>query len=166
MAARLLKAVCCPVRLISIDCGTAHNAIPRKLVMDVAVPTEKAACFEKCMNKHWEEFQKEYAPIEKTCTMTITESTSTMDPMTEEVTKRYINFANVFPFAVMRMSATVAGDVETSITLAVVKTESEKNLKFIGSVRSFAQSQMDWMYNRVQSLCEMAGVELSERIGA
>ena len=166
VAARLLKAVCCPVRLISIDCGTAHNAIPRKLVMDVAVPTEKAACFEKCMNKHWEEFQKEYAPIEKTCTMTITESTSTMDPMTEEVTKRYINFANVFPFAVMRMSATVAGDVETSITLAVVKTESEKNLKFIGSVRSFAQSQMDWMYNRVQSLCEMAGVELSERIGA
>lgn len=163
--ARLLKALCCPVRLIAVDCGTAHNAIPRKCVVDVAVKADKVECFEKCMKKHFEEFEKEYKIIEKEASMIIMDSKTTEEPMTAEATAAYVNFVNAFPFAVMRMSPSVAGDVETSITLAVAKNEGADHIKFIGSVRSFAHSQMDYMYNRVKSLCEMAGIELSERIG-
>ena len=163
---RLLKALCCPVRVISIECGTAHNAIPRKCVVEVAVPADRVECFEKCMNKHWEEFAKEYKPIEADATMTITEGTGSMDPMTAEASQKFVNFINVYPFAVMRYSATVKGDIETSTTLAIAKCENPETILFVASVRSFAQSQMDWMYNRIKSICEMGGVELSERIGA
>lgn len=163
---RLLKANCCPYRLIAVECGTAHNAIPRKCVVDVAVPAEKAECFEKCMKKHFEEFVKEYHLIEKNATMDIVESTNELVPMTAEVTQKFVNFINVYPFAVMRYSPSVKGDIETSTTLAVAKLNSEEEILFIASVRSFAQSQMDMMYNKIRCICEMGGVTLSERIGA
>lgn len=89
-----------------------------------------------------------------------------MDPMTAEASQKFVNFINVYPFAVMRYSATVKGDIETSTTLAIAKCENPETILFVASVRSFAQSQMDWMYNRIKSICEMGGVELSERIGA
>lgn len=163
---RLLKALCTPVRVISIECGTAHNAIPRKCVVEVAVKEDKVECFEKCMNKHFEEFYKEYKPIEADATMTLSDSTTELLPMTAEASAKFVNFLNVYPFAVMRMSATVKGDIETSTTLAVGKLESAEKILFIASVRSFAQTQMDYMYNRIKAICDLCGMELSERIGA
>ena len=163
---RLLKACCCPYRVISVECGTAHNAIPRKCVVDVAVPAEKAECFEKCIKKHFEEFYKEYHLIEKAATVEIADSACELEPLTAEATAKFVNFINVYPFAVMRYSPSVKGDIETSTTLAVAKVEQPEEIFFIASVRSFAQSQMDMMYNKIRCICEMGGLTLSEKIGA
>ena len=163
---RLLKACCCPYRLVSVDCGTAHNAIPRKCVVGVAVPAEKAECFEKCMNKHWEEFVKEYHLIEKNATMEIKECNCTKTPMTAEATAKFVNFVNVYPFGIMRMSPSVAGDIETSTTLAIAHMKDDDTIEFTASTRSFAQSQQDMMYNKIRSICEMGGLTVSDRIGA
>ena len=163
---RLLKANCCPYRVISVDCGTAHNAIPRKCVVEVSVPAEKAECFDKCMQKHFDEFVKEYHLIEKTATLDITESKSELEPLTAEATQKFVNFINVYPFAVMRYSPSVKGDIETSTTLAIGRMDKPEEFFFVASVRSFAQSQMDMMYNKIRCICEMGGLELSERIGA
>ena len=163
---RLLKACCCPYRLVSVECGTAHNAIPRKCICGVAVPAEKAECFEKCMKKHFEEFYKEYHLIEKDATIEIKDCNCDKVPMTVEATQKFVNFINVYPFAVMRYSPSVKGDIETSTTLAVAKMENPDEILFIASVRSFAQSQMDWMYNKIRCICEMGGLSLSERLGA
>ena len=163
---RLLKANCCPYRVISVDCGTAHNAIPRKCVVDVSVPAEKVECFEKCMQKHFDEFLKEYHLIEKTATLSIEDSTCALEPITAEATQKFVNFINVYPFAVMRYSPSVKGDIETSTTLAIARVDKPEEIFFVASVRSFAQSQMDMMYNKIRCICEMGGLELSERIGA
>ena len=48
----------------------------------------------------------------------------------------------------------------------VAKIEKPEEILFIASVRSFAQSQMDMMYNKIRCICEMGGLSLSERIGA
>ena len=163
---RLLKACCCPYRLVSVDCGTAHNAIPRKCVVGVAVPAEKAECFEKCMNKHWEEFVKEYHLIEKNATMEIKECNCEKTPMTAEATAKFVNFINVYPFAVMRYSPSVKGDIETSTTLAIAHMKDDDTIEFTASTRSFAQSQLDMMYNKIRCICEMGGLTVSERYGA
>ena len=162
----LMSADDCQARIVSIECGTVRNAIPRKCVVDVAVPAEKAECFDKCMQKHFDEFMKEYHLIEKTATLAIEESKCEMVPITAEATQKFVNFINVYPFAVMRYSPSVQGDIETSTTLAIARVEKPEEIFFVASVRSFAQSQMDMMYNKIRCICEMGGLQLSERIGA
>ena len=98
--------------------------------------------------------------------MTIAECNCDKVPMTAEATAKFVNFINVYPFAVMRYSPSVKGDIETSTTLAIAHMESDDLIKFTASTRSFAQSQMDMMYNKIRCICEMGGLKLSERIGA
>ena len=89
-----------------------------------------------------------------------------MEPLTAEATQKFVNFINVYPFAVMRYSPSVKGDIETSTTLAIGRMDKPEEFFFVASVRSFAQSQMDMMYNKIRCICEMGGLQLSERIGA
>ena len=164
--ARFLKALCVDYRLVSVDSGTAHNAIPRKLVAEVAVPAEKAEQFVKCMTKHFEEFKKEYHTIEKNVTLEITDSDSKKEPLTEEATRKFTNFANAFPFGVQRMSPTVEGSVETSVNCGVAKCEGDEHILFVAAPRSFSSTQLDMMYNKMKSLADMVGAVISPRIGA
>lgn len=78
---------------------------------------------------------------------------------------RLINFLNHIPFGVVRFSPELKGLVETSMTVAVIKTLND-HFEMIGSCRSSRNSQLDWMYTRLQSVCEMCGYVLHEKIGS
>ena len=58
------------------------------------------------------------------------------------------------------------GDIETSTTLAIAHMKDDDTIEFTASTRSFAQSQLDMMYNKIRCICEMGGLTVSERYGA
>ena len=162
--ARLLKATTVNYRVIAAECGTAHNAIPRKCEMIVAVPKAQEAQFTEETTAEFKNFAHEYKKIESDATFDITDAEAPYAPTTEECTKKLINFLNMFPFGPMRMSPDVEGLVETSITLAITKSY-EASFDFVGSVRSSSDSQIEMMYRKVQSICELFDSELSEKLG-
>ena len=105
----------CDYRLVSIDCGTARNAIPRKCVAVFAVRADKAECFEKKLQEEFGHFRHEYALIEETATCTISEAKSALVPCDKTTTRHFVDFINVYPFGVQRYSPESHDFVETSV---------------------------------------------------
>lgn len=162
--ARLLKSTKINYRVVSMECGTAHNAIPRKCEALIAVPKADEAAFVEQVTAEFKNFAHEYRKIEPNATFDVTDAEAPYAPATEECTKKLINFLNIIPFGPMRMSSEVEGLVETSMILAVTKS-CEASFDFIGSVRSSSGTQIEMMYRKLQCFCDVVGATLSEKIG-
>lgn len=134
-------------------------------MLTVAVCKDKFPCFQKKMEAAFADFTKEYHTIEENATMTIVDAEDERTPCDLASTKRLVNFLTVCPFGPTRMSPVVEGLVETSMTCAIATTQSLDNIKFTTSVRSSSKSQINHMYDRLQCLCEMAGMSLSKKMG-
>lgn len=157
---RLLTASTCDYRLVSIQCGTADNAIPRKCIVTVAIQPSEQETFQAQVKEEFTHFMKEYHLIEKTATLDIIEGHEAKQPTTKEATSQFVNFLNVCPFGVQRYSPEVKNAVETSMTCAIAKSDEEK-VRFIASIRSSSESQMNMMYNRLICITRMAHMTLS-----
>ena len=156
----------CDYRLVSIDCGTARNAIPRKCVAVFAVRADKAECFEKKLQEEFGHFRHEYALIEETATCTISEAKSALVPCDKTTTRHFVDFINVYPFGVQRYSPESHDFVETSVNCGIAQTLENGNVMFTSSIRSSSLTQMDMMYNKIKSICSMCDLSMSEKIGA
>ena len=152
-------------RAIAIECGTAHNAIPRKCVLNVAVKADSFPCFEKKCKAAFEAFEKEYRLIEENATFAIKDVEDSRTPCDLASTKRLVNFLATCPFGPMRMSPVVEGLVETSMTCAIAVTKELDNIQFTISVRYSSKTQINHMYDRLSCICSMNGMSLSEKIG-
>ena len=154
------------LRIINIDCGTARNAIPRKCIATVAVPTEKVAFFEEAIKKEFDLFLHEYALIEKTATMAINEFATEQQMCSLATTRNFVNFINVYPFGVQRYSPECSDFVETSVNCGIAQTLENGDFMFTSSVRSSSLTQMDLMYNKIESILAMCGMTHGEKLGA
>lgn len=159
---RLLCSTSANYYLLDIDCGTADNAIPRKCVVDMAVPEEEEAVFVESLKQEFQNFQKEYHLIEKSATFDIMPSSSCSIPVTREATLQFVNFLEICPFGVQRYSPVEKGEVESSMTCAIAVSNKDC-VQFTTSVRSSSNTQMDMMYNKLKSICSMTGLALSEK---
>lgn len=162
---RLLTATTCDIRLVNVQCGTADNAIPRKCIVTVALPASEKECFENQIRAEFGNFAKEYKLIEKNATFDIMEVEKPLIPTTKQATRQFINFLNICPFGVQRYSPELKSAVETSMTCAIGKSEGEK-IRFVASVRSSSESQMDMMYNKLKCITRLAGMTISDKEAA
>ena len=110
-------------------------------------------------------FAHEYALIEPTASFALQAVEDARPPCDKQSTQRLVGFLNACPFGPQRFSPVVEGLVETSMTCAIGTTEDLDCLKFTVSVRSSSQSQIDFMYRKLECLCAMAGMAISRRIG-
>lgn len=162
--ARILKSCNLEnIRLISFDCGTARNAIPRKCVAEVAVEESYYEEFDRTVNNIFNEFKHEYSTIEKTVTFEIAECPSDRVPLDRVSTRRFVNFINIYPYGPIRMSPQVEGLVETSIILSIAKTSTDNCINFTSSIRSSLQSQIDMVYNTVESICDLTQTRITRK---
>ena len=133
--------------------------------MNMAIKAECVERFETKMKEAFAAFEKEYKPIETEATFTITPVEETRTPCDLPTTRRLVNFLMVCPFGPQRHSPVVQGLVETSMTCAIGVTKDLDNIQFTASVRSSSKSQIDMMYGKLQSICELCGMSLSPKIG-
>jgi dipeptidase D len=148
------------LRIVSINGGSAHNAIPRDAVAVVAVNDDisKAVLdFEKVV-------KNELHQIEKNLFISLNESSMNFKPLTEDSTKRFVDFMLAMPNGVAGMSLDIDGLVETSNNFATIKT-SQNGFEILSSQRSSVMSKLDWITKKIESVAKLSGARFESGNG-
>ena len=163
---RLLTAVNPAIRVVSIQCGTADNAIPRKCIVEIAVNPDESQQVQSEISRGFDAFRREFQRTEPAAKLEIEAKPlgETVDetPIDGDASRRLLHFLNVCPFGVQRYSPAVKSDVETSLTCAIAQS-SPREVGFVVSVRSSVSSQLDWTYSRLRCLADLCGMRISPR---
>ncbi len=118
------------LRLVSLDGGTARNAIAREAFAVVAMSAEKLALLPSLAAREEAKLRAEYGAVDGAVTVIVGEGTAT-SVMAREAEARWMDALANAPYGVRRWSEKVPGVVETSNNLGVVKltaTEGYANL--------------------------------------
>ncbi len=146
----------CGIRFISIEGGNMRNAIPRDAEAVIAMPKEHVDCILKEFDKVAGWVKKELANVEPDFFMKYEKVRMNPTVMTECSTQKIINLMMVAPNGVIRMSRDMEGLVETSLNLAIVKTDG-KQFVMHALLRSSVDSAKMALAERLVCLAELAG---------
>ena len=151
-------------RLISIEGGTAHNAIPRDAVALVSVPDAQKAEFESAWRARAGELKAQWSADEPNLQITVEPCDSIALPMNAAGTATVLELLRSLPHGVEKMSERYAGKVQTSSNLAVLVTR-EDELEVHVSNRSFLASDIANLQASEANLGEAAGAQIIVREG-
>ncbi|MEE4265221.1 MAG: aminoacyl-histidine dipeptidase [Desulfobacteraceae bacterium] len=151
----------CPIYLISLKGGTAHNAIPRDAAATFACDPSQAATVVKVVRDFEKTLQSEYAAVEPLLAIALSpvdcgpkENTA----LSKQETRKVIDLILSLPHGVMGMSPDFEGLVETSNNLATVEI-IDGSLKVLTSQRSSVMSRMDELTAIINATASLAGAD-------
>ncbi len=160
---RILKEAykVCGMRLSSINGGSLRNAIPRETFGIVTVPYATADKLVGLVAGLTNVIKRELSVTEPTLKIELSK-TEMPTSLVDEKTQINLTHAIVAcPNGVMRMSDTMAGLVETSTNLAIVKSDSEaKTISIACLMRSSVDSARAQLGSRMDSVFTLAGAEV------
>ena len=151
-------------RLIAIDGGTAHNAIPRDAVAHIAVPKTQKSAFENALNARADQLKAQWKTDEPNLAITLKPSDSISLPLSPAATATILEILRALPHGVAAMSERFAGKVQTSSNLAEVVTR-EDEIEIHISNRSFVASDIANLQQSQANLGEAAGAQIIARDG-
>jgi len=148
-----------PFCIAGIDGGTAHNAIPREARATLVFDPADAAAITQTVQKFQCTLQAEFALSE------IALSVSLLPGQVERVlaaagSDKVIDLLQALPHGVHKMSARIAGFVETSNNLARIEIQGD-TLHLLSSQRSSVPSQLDEITRRIESVARLAGAQVA-----
>lgn len=146
----------CGIRLISVEGGNMRNAIPRDANLVFAMPKAHKDCICKELDKVAGWVKKELASVEPDFFMKYEDVRMAPKVICEADTQKIINTVMVAPNGVIRMSKDMEGLVETSLNLAIMKTDGKK-FTIMALLRSSVDSAKDVLAERLVCLAEMVG---------
>lgn len=146
------------VRLVSLQGGTAHNAIPTAANALIEMPVAETPWFEDYLKQSEMTMRQELTATEpnlaiKFITATLPTIQQAMTPASQQ---RVLNVLYANPQGVLRMSDSVPGLVETSNNLGVVTTE-DGFVKATNLARSSVDSALIDAASMVMSDWDLAG---------
>jgi len=147
------------LRLASIDGGSLRNAIPRESFAIITIPLEMKDEFLKCFAGYEVTIRKELSAVEPD--MKLEALPVDLPPfLIDEKTQNNL-FSAIYgcPNGVIRMSNEMAGLVETSTNLAIVKSENGE-IKVKCLLRSSVDSAKQDLEQMIQSVFELANAEV------
>ena len=149
----------CPVRLISFNGGSAHNAIPRDASVTIACETAHIQSMQNIVSEFKQTLLNEYGALEKNMSFSLLQldvnhkqklALSTAD------TEYVIHLLQAIPHGVQSMSLDFENLVETSANLATVTIENKK-LHILTSQRSSVGSRREDITLTVEAAAALAG---------
>ncbi|ASB49901.1 aminoacyl-histidine dipeptidase [Alkalitalea saponilacus] len=146
-------------RLADVDGGSLRNAIPREAFAVLTVPKEEVVEFVEEVHNFEVQFCQEYNTSEPDILFKIEETDIPAFVIEEIVQDDLINAIQACPNGVIRMSADMEGLVETSLNLAIVKTEGHE-VKALALLRSSVESTKEDLESSLESLFRLAGAEI------
>ena len=147
------------LRLSSIDGGSLRNAIPRESFAVVTIPQENEQKFLECLKKHESIFKSELSTTEPDLIFNAVKTEMPSFVMDKDAQEKLILSVYACPNGVIRMSADMENLVETSLNLAIVKSEN-KTAKVICLLRSSVDSAKEDLSVMVESVFKLAGAEV------
>ncbi len=146
-------------RLASIDGGSLRNAIPREAFAQLVVPVSMAEEFVDAVYEYFDIFKAEYGKVEPDISLTV-EEIALPAFMIDEVTQDdLVNAIQACPNGLVRMSSDMEGLVETSLNLAIVKSENSE-IKVLTLIRSSVESAKEDVESTLESVFSLAGAEI------
>jgi dipeptidase D len=164
--ARALKQIrkLADLRVVALDGGTRHNAIPRDAAATVLIPISAAGAARRAVRQLAAVVQTEYAVDDPQLYITLSEfeSPEVIDhALTLSHTDLVIQLLLALPNGVAAMSSHLAGLVETSSNLATVKLEKNQ-LKIKVSQRSAVVSRLEEITSGIHAVAALAGAKIRD----
>ena len=158
---RLLKEAIAAyqVRLASIDGGSLRNAIPREAFAVVTVPANNVVEFAETVEEFESIYKSELSATEPDLSLVAEKCDMPASLMDEVSQDDLVNAIQACPNGVIRMSDSMEGLVETSLNLAIVKSENG-NTQAMCLIRSSVDSAKDDVESTLESLFRLAGAEV------
>ena len=148
------------VRVVSIDGGNKHNAIPREAQTVVVIPKAKRDIALE-MVVEWNSIVKaELATMEPDLDVSLQDLPSKkVKVMKRGVAKKILQTIAALPHGVTKMSADIPGLVETSTNVAVIKT-GKKDVSLATSQRSSVASEIKEIAQTVSAVFTLGGADV------
>jgi len=152
------------IRLVSINGGSKHNAIPRECFSVLRVSKKLGADVLAYVENYNQTVKAELASVEPNLSVVADLTKSKTRILDKANSKNIIDSLYAVPNGVIKMSADIEGLVETSTNLAVVTTKG-KTVEVILSQRSSVESEKHDISNIVAALFKLAKAEVKQGDG-
>ena len=152
------------IRLVSINGGSKHNAIPRETFSVIRVAKKFTAETLTYIERYNKIVQAELSSVEPSLNVVAVESKSKSKVMDKTTTKNLIDSLYAVPNGVIKMSADIPGLVETSTNLAVVVTKGKEVVATL-SQRSSVESEKNDISNSVAAFFKLTKADVKQSDG-
>lgn len=146
--------------IASISAGDKHNAIPREIESVILVHPDNASVLDKRINGLFDVVKAEYRSVEPGLKLVIMEGEMPAQVMTGEDTLLLLNYIQALPHGILRWSPDIPDLVETSVNVAVIRSEEE--MFFHLSSRSSSDTQLESVRERIRAISMLVGAEVEE----
>jgi len=151
----------CGMRLSSINGGSLRNAIPREAFGIVTVPYETADKLVGLVAGITNVIKRELSATEPTLKIELSKTEMPVSLIDEKTQINLTHSIVACPNGVIRMSDNMAGLVETSTNLAIVKSDNEsKTINISCLMRSSVDTSRAELGSRMESVFTLAGAEV------
>ena len=147
-------------RIVTINAGTARNAIPRESFATIVLPEGKVAAFEAALKAFGCDVQDEIGAIEPNFAIAAKNVDVPATAMSAKESRDFNNACVGAPNGVQAMSTSVEGVVETSINLAIIKLADGKADVTL-SARSSINSARDSIREAATAVFENIGATVA-----
>jgi len=147
------------VRLSSVDGGSLRNAIPREAFAVITVDKNEVQNLESAIKQFEDLYSSEYEQVEPGLSFSAEPVDLPSFVMEEIIQDDLVNAIQACPNGVIRMSNDMEGLVETSLNLAVIKSDDNK-VVVNALLRSSVDSAKADLESALESLFMLAGAKV------
>jgi len=146
--------------------GNKHNAIPREAWADFYLEPARIKAFSTFIEEAGAKVKAEYKAVEPGLKLSLdpVEPVKKDIPLTPKSQKALLDFLVCCPHGVISMHAEIAGLVETSTNLAVLRTGKSAGTVLCSS-RSSVGSALEALRNSLKSLADLAVAKVKQPAG-
>ena len=145
-------------RLSSVEGGNKHNAIPREAEAIMFVPKKRLDAAMSLVAEFNSVAKAELATVEPDLVVSLTETKAKGKVIKKGQQKKVFQTIAALPHGVTKMSADIAGLVETSTNVAVIRTE-KKTIVLATSQRSSVASELTEIAYSVSCVFQLGGAD-------
>jgi dipeptidase D len=148
-------------RIATIEGGNKHNAIPRESEAVLLVPPQKREQAENLISDANKMVKAELGSVEPDLLVSLfaVPSRKKWKVMRKGDQRRILQTLSALPHGVIKMSADIPGLVETSTSLAVIKT-TKGSVKIATSQRSSVATELSEIAETVSAIFSLAGASI------
>jgi dipeptidase D len=151
--------------LLRIEGGNKRNAIPREAWADICVDSGSIKKMRAFFKDRFSNIQDEYKVVEKEARHSLEKAAAgAEDPITAGSQGTLLRLLLGIPHGVIAMHPEIAGLVETSSNLAIVRSQ-KRQAEIICSSRSSVASALEAVLKTIQAVAELAGARIVQPQG-
>ncbi|MCP4674556.1 MAG: aminoacyl-histidine dipeptidase [Deltaproteobacteria bacterium] len=147
------------VELQSVDGGDKMNAIPREATAIIFIESGQEELLEKLRKERLEGFISEFGTDEPDLDLRASRVDAASHVLDKTSTDRVISTLCALPHGVQSMMRRVPDTVETSVNLALVRTDKD-GLFILNSIRSSSDSALKGITCQIKSIAKLSGARL------